>query len=199
MANRVKITTKTGKARFFCVGREETYQGTPTGKQTAQIVLSGEALADMKAQVQAFVNENFTPADIKKGVTLPFKETKDGSEVFIKAKAYFKRKSGERVVIPVADKSGKIVKNPPEIGNGSLVRLRLALKETIFQGKKFVGVDLIGIQLIKLVEFEDGGFDAADDEVEGGFSADEFEQSRADEGGRSGPVDDEDDDDGLPF
>ena len=198
MANRVKVTTLTGKARFLCIGREETYENQGTGKQTAQIVLAGAALTDLKQKVDAFVQENFTAGDIKKGLGLPFKETKDG-EVFVKAKAYFKTKEGRLVKIPVADKDGQIVIDPPEIGNGSLIRLRIALKETKFQGKKYVGVDLIAIQLIKLVENADAGFEAADDEVEGGFSADEFAKSRDAENGRSGPVDDAEDDDDLPF
>lgn len=194
-SDKLKVTTPKGLARFITLGRETTFNGQGTGKQEASIILDGEGLAELTKIVEDFKAETFTPKQIKAGINGPFKE-KDG-KVFITAKAYATRKTGEKVVIPVVDARSNPIKNPPDIGNGSTIRLRIALKPTEFQGKNYIGVDLIAVKLIKLVEYSSTGFtpdDDSDDE-EGAYYANEF--SGSDEGASGGSGDDLDDE--VPF
>lgn len=195
MADTKTIVTPIGEARYFCVGREETYQGKGTGKQTAQLVLKGEALKQLTKTIDEFVSDYYTPREISAGVTLPFKETKDG-DVFIKAKAYLTYRDGKPCVIPVADASGKVLSEVPEIGNGSKVRLRLVLKKTEFQGKRFVGLTLKAIQIVTLVEGGEAGFDSAEYEGSDAYVADEFSGSSKANSGGFDPDELEDD---IPF
>lgn len=193
MSDTKKITTPLGEARFFCLGKEETFEGKGSGKQTASIIFKGDALKQITKEVDEFISEQFTPKEIASGVNSPFKKTKDG-DAFLKAKAYVSTKEGKPVNIPISDRKGNFVKAQVEIGNGSVVRLRVVLSKTKFQGKLYVGVKLVAVQLVKLVEYNAGGFDGVDGYDDEGFDADEFSAPASD-----APKGNAYDDDEIPF
>lgn len=194
--DRRTIETPRGEARFLSLGQEEIIKGKPTGKQGGGIVFKGAALEKITAEIESFIEDTF-PAKRAKNVVRPFKETKDG-EVFINAKAFYKRKDGDLITIPVFDRNGKPVKNPPKIGNGSTIRLKIGLRPSEFGGKDYVNIGLYAVKLLKLVEFSGGGFSSEDedDDDEDGFDADSY--TSPEEGSKEGSGEDFDDSD-VPF
>lgn len=194
--DRRTIETPRGEARFISLGQEEVIKGKPTGKQSGGIIFKGENLEKITAEIESFIEDTF-PAKRAKNVTRPFKTDKEGN-VYLQAKCFYKRKDGSLVEVPVFDRNGKPVKNPPKIGNGSTVRFKVCLRPTEFGGTDYVGVTLYAIKLLKLVEFSGGGFsseDDDDDDDDGGFDADAYSAPTSNEGGSG----DADDDDEIPF
>lgn len=194
------LETPRGEARYLVLGQEEVIKGKPTGKQGGSIVFKGAALEKITEEVESFIEDSF-PAKRAKAVIRPFKTGKDG-EVFLNARAYYKTKEGEIITIPVFDRNGKPVKNPPRIGNGSTIRLKVMLRPSEFGGKDYVNVGLRAVKLIKLVEFSGSGFSSEDEDEddEDGFDADAY--ASADQGndeGHSGSSGDDFDDDDVPF
>lgn len=194
--NKVRLTTPRGRARFVVLGREEVINGKPTGKQAASIVLEGEALEEMTRKVEEFIEDTF-PKRAAANVNRPFKKDKEGN-VYLPAKAYVTTKKGDPINIPVCDRHGEVIKKPPQIGNGSVIRLRVELRPTEFGGKDYVNVRLVGVKLLKLVAYDGAGFDSdedADYDDEDAYKAggDEFD---APEGSDS---QDNDLDDEVPF
>jgi len=196
-ANSTKAEFGRGLARFLTLGKSETYQGKPTGKQVASIILKGEALDEANRIVDSFIEDNFTPKEIKAGVNRPFKTDNKTGDVYLKAAAYLETQDGDPITVPVANAKGKVVENPPQIGNGSVIRLRVVLRKTEFQGKSYINVGLRAVQVIKLVKYEGGGFAADEDaDDEDAFTGDEFDSAPTPKGSKQ--VEDDLDDE-IPF
>lgn len=197
----LKVVTPRGEAQWACIDRSETYKGAETGKYGIGILLKGEALEKMVKIVDGFIEEN-TTAKQRKSYVSPFK-SKDGLDgMVLKATAFTKTKAGKPIRIPVVDATGEVIKNPPDIGNGSIIRLSLRLSVYEAQGKVGVRCGLQAVKLLKLVEYDRMGFGDADAEEDadfadayvapkGGMEPDEDENSPedAEEGSDDGDVD----------
>lgn len=197
----LKIVTPRGEAQWACLDRSETYMGAETGKYGIGILLKGEALEKMVKIVDTFVEEN-TTAKQRKSYVSPFK-SKDGVDgMVLKCTAPTKTKAGKVIRIPVVDATGAVIKNPPAIGNGSIIRLSLRLGIYEAQGKVGVRRSLQAVKLLKLVEYDSTGFGDADAEEDadfadayvapkGGFdpNSDENSPEDAEEGSDDGDVD----------
>ena len=193
--DRRTIETPRGEARFLSLGQEEVIKGKPTGKQGGGIIFKGDALEKITAEIESFIEDTF-PAKRAKSVVRPFKTDKDGN-VYLQARCYYKRKSGEIITVPVFDRNGKPVKNPPKIGNGSTIRFKICLRPSEFGGKDYVNITLYAVKLIKLVEYSGGGFSSEEeDDDEDGFDADSYNSTNEDSEG-SGDADFDDSD--VPF
>lgn len=163
-----------GTALWATLGREEVIQGKGTGKQSIKLVLTGKDLVDAQEAVEEFIGDTF-PKKKAAGVARPFK-TRDGA-VFITASTYLYKEKGSTTVkrVPIVNAKGLVVANAPDIGNGSVVRLKITMQPTEYQGKDFVKFWLNGVQVKKLEVYAAGTtFDAADD-AEGGWTGDEFD------------------------
>ena len=167
---------------------ESTYQGKGTGKKGLNLVLSGKALEALKAEVEDYIAEQM-PAKKVKGVNRPFKE-KDG-KVYIKAETYaFEKDTRKEKFVPLSNAKGEAVKQAVDVGNGSVVRLKVTLQMTEYQGKDYLKFWLNALQIRKLeVYVAGGGFEA--DEEEDGWTGDEFD-GEADEDGSAADAPKED-------
>lgn len=205
MAKGKTLVTPRGLARFLCLDNEEVINNKRTGKKSASIVLSDENLKAMAAVVEDFKDENLSAAQVKR-FRSPF-ATKDG-QTWIKAKTRAFNEDGTDKVVPIFDAKGNPVKGRIKVGNGSAIRLNVTMNPydmTTADGQKMAGITfyLNSVQVIRLVKFQ-SGFDDESEGEEGTFDAgtSEFEDAREPEEARkaaSGPVDQADLDDEIPF
>ena len=182
MSEKVKFKSPRGTALYPCLNRSETYKGKETGKYTLKLILTGDALEQVKTQVDEFLLETYGPKKAKTAKT-PFKLTKpkDGEEAqtYIKFSTNVKTKDGDVRTVPMFDAKGSPVKRKVNLGSGSVVKVNGTMAS--FDDEPGVAFYLDAVQVIKLVEYQSsGGFEAEDDED--GFSGDEFDAEDEAEG-----------------
>lgn len=206
MAGKPKhLITPRGLARFLCLDKEEVINGRHTGKKSASIVLSDENLKAMADVVEEYRDENMTPAQIKR-FRSPF-GSKDG-QTWLKAKTKAFNEDGSDRKVPIFDAKGNPVKGNIRIGNGSVIRLNVAMApyDMTSSTEKMAGITfyLNSVQVIRLVKFqsgfddetagEDDAFDASTTEFDAQPDGDEDVGAEA-----SGPTKKDDLDDDVPF
>jgi hypothetical protein len=114
-----------GTAHFPSLTKTETYKGKDTGNYTLKLKLSGEALAQVKAEVEEFLVDTYGPKKAKT-VASPFKLTKprDGGEpetfIVFRAKAVINDKERK---VAIFDAKGKPVDREVNLGSDSVVKV----------------------------------------------------------------------------
>ena len=174
--------TPKGSLLFPHIYEPETYEGKDVGftvnikfdqKETdALIAVIDEELEKAKHSIKLKPGQKWSAEPF-----LGYKEDKDGDIVFkFKANSHYQTKSGEihKVTIPVFDAHGTPIKDPLNIGNGTIAKVAYTLVPYwISKVVNGIKVPLDAVQIIDLKEYgqkdaHEFGFDS-----EEGFSAPE--------------------------
>lgn len=173
MANRIEYTSPHGEVLEASLNKTELFRGRwDTGKYVVKLVLTGDALEKVKADVEEFITDSVGPKKAKYFIR-PFKQTKDGEKTFIvfkaAAKVIVKGEEQDRKVA-VFDTKGNPVKRELNIGSGSIVKLKGSM--TLNEEHKCVSFWMDAIQVIKLVEYmSPAALSGVEDEFEAVFDA----------------------------
>ncbi len=180
MAERVNFLSPKGEALYLTLNKTETYKGKDTGNYVVKLVLTGDALEQVKAQVEEFLVNIYGPKQAKIAKR-PFKTTEDGSKTYITFKARAEI-NGKPRVIGIFDAKGVQVKHELNIGSGSIIKVNGTMSS--WTEEPGVSFYMSAIQVIKYVETPPvGGFDA--DDTEGGFEGDVFDTQEPAEGAKA--------------
>jgi hypothetical protein len=165
MGERIKFKSPRGEIVEASLYRTETYKGKDTGNYVLKLVLTGDALEAVKAQVEEFLVDTYGPKKAK-DAKRPFKTTKDGSKTFItfKAKAEI---DGKPRHIGIFDSKGAPVKRELNIGSGSIVKVAGTMAS--WAEEPGVSFYMDAVQVINLIEPPASPFES--DGSDGGFVA----------------------------
>jgi hypothetical protein len=163
MGERIEFKSPRGEALYPSLNKTEIFKGKDTGRYVMRLVLAGDALETVKAQVEEFLT-NVYGARKARYAKRPFKTTKDGDKTFItfRAKAVI---DGRPRHLDVYDSNGDLVKRELNIGSGSIVRVSGSMSSWIEEPGVSFYMD--AVQVINLIEPPEGPFEA--DGSDGGF------------------------------
>lgn len=205
MAKRTFVAgvTPKGSLLFPHIYEPETYEGKDVGytvnikfdqKETdALIAVIDKELEKAKHSIKLKAGQKWSAEPF-----LGYHEDKDGDIVFkFKTNSHYTTKSGEthKVTIPVFDAHGKLIKEPLNIGNGTIAKVAYTLVP-YWVSKVVNGIKLRleAVQIIDLKEYgekdakgygfgEEEGFSAPEEEEDDSpFTADDEEDTSEDDG-----------------
>jgi hypothetical protein len=169
MAVRIKYMSPKGEVYYPSLRQTKTYKGKDLGYYVCNLLLAGDALEKVRADIDKFLTDTYgaaKAAQVWKNRS-PIKTT-DGGQSYIIFRAWAQVKGKSRKVA-IYDSRALRVTRELNIGAGSIVKIRGSLSAFPAEdpGAAFF---MDGIQVIKYVEFIPRAFPP---DEEGDFVADE--------------------------
>ncbi|MEM6746805.1 MAG: hypothetical protein AAF608_05245 [Pseudomonadota bacterium] len=160
----MKFKTPAGIFGYTHVHAPDTKYGN---KYKGEVNLSREKARPFVKACKQVATEEWGPQGAE-DVHMPWKVSEEDRDTII-----IKAKSDPKYPPSVTDIDGIVIprKKVPNIGAGTRGKLSMKLVAVEVNGKRYISARLNGVQIINLVEFGQGGFESARDELEEGEEA----------------------------
>lgn len=188
------LTTPKGKAVWPWINKAD-FKFNEAGVYSCRLHVDQDEFNTFKRKIDEQIDREFDEAckvagkKITRAASQPLRQSDDGDwEIFAKQNASRVTKDGKKLdfVIPVFDSKGQKIKNSPDIGSGSILRMSVEPYSWTVPSMGFgYTLRLKGVQIIELVEYSGG--DVAFDAEEGGFVSENLDDAMNDDSSESIP------------